>query len=85
MNPAHGITPDKVFLDSVPAGSSVTVPFAITPYRETTANFSIQYNNGLMNPHSDSISLPLVIGASKTAANPVINNLALTMPGRTTS
>lgn len=77
----YGITPDKVFLDSVPAGSSVTVPFAITPSRETTAAFSIRYNNGLMNPHSDSISLPLVIGPSKTAANPVINNLALTMPG----
>jgi archaellum component FlaF (FlaF/FlaG flagellin family) len=76
-----GITPDKIFLASVPAQSSVNVPFAITPYKEATVNFSIQYNNGLMNPHSDSISLPLVIGASKTAANPVINNLALTTPG----
>lgn len=76
-----GITPDKVFLASVPAQSSVAVPFAITPQKETTVNFGIQYNNGLMNPHSDSISLPLVIGASKTAANPVINNLALTTPG----
>ena len=77
----YGVTPDKVFLDSVPAGSSVTIPFAITPYRGTTANFKIQYDNGVMNQHSDSISLPLVIGPSKTAAIPVINNLALTMPG----
>jgi len=76
-----GITPDKVFLASVPAQSSVNVPFEITPHKEATVNFSIQYNNGLMNPHLESISLPLVIGASKTAANPVINNLALTTPG----
>ena len=31
-----------------------------------------------MNPHSATISLPLNIGPSKTAANPVINDLALT-------
>jgi archaellum component FlaF (FlaF/FlaG flagellin family) len=76
-----GITPDKVYLVSVPAQSSVTVPFAITPYQAATVNFSIRYNNGVMNPHSDSISLPLKIGPSKTAANPVINNLALTTTG----
>jgi hypothetical protein len=76
-----GITPDKVFLDSIPAQSSMTFPFAITPYQATTVNFSIRYNNGVMNPHSDSISLPLKIGPSKTAANPVINNLALTTTG----
>lgn len=81
MGSGFGITPDKVFLESVPAHSSVTVPFAITPYQKTTANFSIQYSNGAMNPHSDYISLPLTLGASKTAANPVINNLALTTPG----
>jgi len=76
-----GITPDRVFLASVPAQSSVNVPFAITPDKATTVNFSIQYDNGPMNLHSDSISLPLNIGPSKTAANPVINNLALTTPG----
>jgi archaellum component FlaF (FlaF/FlaG flagellin family) len=76
-----GISPDKVFLDFVPSESSVNVPFAITPYKETAVNFSIRYNNGPMNLHSDSISLPLVIGPSKTAALPVINNLALTTPG----
>ena len=76
-----GITPDKIFLASIPSRSSVTVPFAITPSQETTVNFSIQYDNGPMNPHTDSISLPLNIGPSKTAANPVINDLALTATG----
>ncbi|MGD0534437.1 MAG: hypothetical protein ABR999_03210 [Methanoregula sp.] len=76
-----GITPDTVYLASVPARSSVNVPFAITPDQETTVNFSIQYDNGPMNPHSATISLPLNIGPSKTAANPVINDLALTATG----
>lgn len=76
-----GITPKQVFLDSVPAGTSVNVPFAITPYQQAPANFSIQYNNGPENLHTDSVTLPLNIGESKTAAKPVINDLALTASG----
>jgi archaellum component FlaF (FlaF/FlaG flagellin family) len=73
-----GVTPDKVYLASVPAQSSVNVPFAITPYQAGTVDFVIQYNNGVMNKHSDTLSLPLNIGTSKTAAATVINDLALT-------
>jgi hypothetical protein len=73
-----GVTPDKVYLASVPARSSVNVPFAITPYQAGTVDFSIQYNNGVMNQHSDNLSLPLNIGTSKTAASTVLNDLALT-------
>ena len=73
-----GVTPDKVYLASVPAQSSVNVPFAITPYQAGTIDFSIQYNNGVMNQHSDNLSLPLNIGTSKTAASTVLNDLALT-------
>jgi archaellum component FlaF (FlaF/FlaG flagellin family) len=73
-----GVTPDKVYLASVPAQSSVNVPFAITPYQAGTVNFNIQYNNGVLNQHSDNLSLPLNIGTSKTAASTVVNDLALT-------
>jgi archaellum component FlaF (FlaF/FlaG flagellin family) len=73
-----GVTPDKVYLASVPAQSSVNVPFSITPYQAGTVDFVIQYNNGVMNKHSDTLSLPLNIGTSKTAAATVINDLALT-------
>jgi archaellum component FlaF (FlaF/FlaG flagellin family) len=73
-----GVTPDKVYLASVPAQSSVNVPFAITPYQAGTVDFGIQYNNGVMNKHSDTLSLPLNIGTSKTAAATVLNDLALT-------
>lgn len=73
-----GVTPDKVYLTSVPAQSSVNVPFEITPYQAGTVDFGIQYNNGVMNKHSDTLSLPLNIGTSKTAAATVVNDLALT-------
>jgi hypothetical protein len=73
-----GVTPDKVYLASVPAQSSVNVPFAITPYQAGAVNFNIQYNNGVLNQHSDNLSLPLNIGTSKTAASTVLNDLALT-------
>ncbi len=71
-------TPDKVYLASVPAQSSVNVPFAITPSQAGTVNFNIQYNNGVLNQHSDNLSMPLNIGTSKTAASTVVNDLALT-------
>ncbi len=73
-----GVTPDKVYLASVPAQSSVNVPFEITPYQAGTVDFVIQYNNGVMNKHSDNLSMPLNLGTSKTAAATVINDLALT-------
>ncbi|MGB8218795.1 MAG: hypothetical protein WCE46_00230 [Methanoregula sp.] len=73
-----GVTPDKVYLASVPAQSSVNVPFAITPYQAGAVNFNIQYNNGVLNQHSDNLSLPLNIGTSKTAAATVVNDLAIT-------
>jgi hypothetical protein len=72
------VTPDKFYLASVPAESSVNVPFAITPYQAGTVNFNIQYDNGELNQHSDNLSMPLNIGTSLTAASTVINDLALT-------
>jgi archaellum component FlaF (FlaF/FlaG flagellin family) len=75
-----GISPLQTFIVSIPGGSSVNVPFAITPHQAGTVNFSIQYSNGqnIQNPHSDTVVLPLNIGKSKTAASTVINDLALT-------
>ncbi len=76
-----GISPLQSFIASIPGGSSVDIPFAITPYQAGTVNFSIQYSNGqnTQNPHSDTVVLPLNIGTSKTAASTVVNDLALTV------
>ncbi len=76
-----GISPLQSFIASIPGGSSVNVPFAITPYQAGNISFSIQYSNGqnTQNPHSDTVVLPLTIGSSKTAASTVVNDLALTV------
>jgi hypothetical protein len=76
-----GISPLQSFVASIPGGSSVEVPFAITPYQAGNVTFSIQYSNGqnIQNPHSDTVILPLNIGTSKTAASTVVNDLALTV------
>ncbi len=76
-----GISPLQSFIASIPGGSSVDVPFAITPYQAGNVSFSIQYSNGqnTQNPHSDTVVLPLTIGSSKTAASTVVNDLALTV------
>ncbi|MGA2161929.1 MAG: hypothetical protein ABSG28_07015 [Methanoregula sp.] len=76
-----GISPLQFFVASIPGGSSVDVPFAITPYQAGNVTFSIQYSNGqnIQNPHSDTVILPLNIGTSKTAASTVVNDLALTV------
>ncbi|MFZ1127657.1 hypothetical protein, partial [Methanoregula sp.] len=76
-----GISPLHSFIASIPGGSSVDVPFAITPYQAGNVTFSIQYSNGqnTQNPHSDTVVLPLNLGTSKTAASTVVNDLALTV------
>jgi hypothetical protein len=77
-----GISPRQSFVATVPGGSSVDVQFAITPYTAgSTVNFNIEYSNGqiIKNPHDDTVTLPLNIGPSKTAASTVVNDLALTV------
>ncbi|MGB8310032.1 MAG: hypothetical protein WCE65_09345 [Methanoregula sp.] len=74
------IDPRQSFISSLPGGSSMNVPFAITPYQASNVTFNIQYSNGqiVQNPHSDTVVLPLNIGSSLTAASTDINDLALT-------
>jgi hypothetical protein len=77
-----GISPLQSFIASIPGGTSVNVPFAVTPYQDgSNVTFTIQYSNGqnIQNPHSDTVVLPLNIGTSKTAASTVVNDLALTV------
>ncbi len=73
-------TPSEAFLPTVAAGSSVVVPFSITPHKQGDVTFHVTYRNG-KNPHSSDVVLPFNIGADKTAASPVINNIALSTTG----
>jgi hypothetical protein len=52
----------------------------VTPDREGSVTFHITFNNG-DNKHTQNLILPLTIGVDKTAAVPVINNVALTAQG----
>jgi len=75
-SPGSDISPTEEYIDSVPAGTSVKVPFAITPHSESDVTFNVSFRNG-DNVHTTSVVLPLNIGEDKSAAVPVINNVVL--------
>ncbi len=75
------ISPAQYFLKTLSAGSSTSIPFAITPNQQSNVTFHISYQNGLKNPHAQDLILPLNIGQDKTAAAPIINNIALVNQG----
>ncbi|HXX55851.1 MAG TPA: hypothetical protein VEI81_07130 [Methanoregula sp.] len=76
-SPGSNISPSEEFVQTIPAGSSVKVPFDITPHAESDVTFNVSFRNG-DNVHTTSVVLPLNLCADKSAAVPVINNVALT-------
>jgi hypothetical protein len=76
--PGISINPQQVFVGTISGGSAQDVPFSITPHQAGNVTFTINYYNGVMNPHSDTLVLPLNIGQGINEAVPVINDLALT-------
>jgi hypothetical protein len=54
----------------------VNVPFDITPHRQSDLTFNVSFRNG-DNVHETIIVLPLNIGEDKSAAVPLISNIAL--------
>jgi hypothetical protein len=74
------ISPTNHFISSIEAGSSVEIPFDVTPEKDTTVTFHINYQNG-NNKHITDVVLPIKTGKDKQAAAPVINNIAVTSQG----
>jgi hypothetical protein len=74
------VSPSEFYAGTVKAGSSVQVPFAITPERATDVTFRVVFNNG-DNKHTTNVVLPLNLGQDKLAAVPIINNIAVTSSG----
>ncbi len=75
------VNPAQQFISSLPAGSSVKIPFDITPYQRSNVIFHISYRNGPTNVHTMDVGLPLNTGEDKQATIPVVNNIAITAQG----
>jgi hypothetical protein len=78
------VTPDETFVGTLKAGSSVQIPFAITPNRAKEITFHVSFNNG-DNKHSRDVVLPLNLGENKKGAQVVVNNIETTSSGTTTT
>jgi hypothetical protein len=75
------VTPSEVWVGTLNAGSSVQVPFKLSPnQQQPILTFHVSYSNG-DNKHAQNIALPMIIGEDKTAAVPVVNNVAITSQG----
>lgn len=76
------ISPDEAFIGTLKAGTSVQVPFAITPEKATEVTFHVDYYNG-DNKHTTSVVLPLTLGENKKGAEIVVNNIGSSNSGTT--
>jgi hypothetical protein len=76
------ISPDESYVGTLKAGTSVQVPFAITPEKATGVTFHISYNNG-DNKHTTDVVLPLTLGKNKQGAEIVVNNIESITSGMT--
>lgn len=74
------ISPSEKYVSSLAAQSSLTIPFMVTPSQDTNLSFHISYQSGDID-HSTDVVLPVIIGNDKTAAVPIVNNVALTSKG----
>jgi len=71
------ILPATQYLGVLPSGASMLVNFTVTPNVETTLNVTVKYDNG-DNHHTVDLQIPVTFTTDKTAANPVMSNIAVT-------
>lgn len=72
----HEITPTSFFVGVLGPDESREVPFTLTPRSSEPVNFTVKYQNG-MNDHEVAYQLPIIMGASKKQANPVLSNVMI--------
>jgi hypothetical protein len=78
------ISPEESFVSTLKSGTSLQIPFAITPDKETKVTFHVSYHNG-DNEHSTDVVLPLTIGENKIGAQIVVNNIESSSSGTTST
>ena len=78
------ISPTNKFISSIDAGSSVDIPFDVTPAKDTSVTFHISFLNG-NNKHTTDVVLPIKTGENKQGAQIVVNNIESSVSGGTTT
>jgi len=80
------VSPQQVLLGSLEGSDgsggmdTSDINFVITPHQAANVTFSVTYQNG-DNPHNLTVTLPVALGVDKTAAVPILNDVALTTSG----
>lgn len=75
-------TQTRAFIGDLAPGKSEEVTFTITPTQEGDLTFLVEYRNGI-NPHNESVTIPITFGTDKMAARPMINNIEISSSGTT--
>jgi hypothetical protein len=78
------ITPDESFVGILKAGTSIQVPFSVTPDRAADVTFHVSYNNG-DNKHTTDVVLPITLSENKKGAQIVVNNIESSSSGTTST
>jgi hypothetical protein len=78
------ISPEESYVGILKAGSSVQVPFSVTPARDTDVTFRVSYRNG-DNKHTTNVTLPLNLAENKKGAQIIVNNIESSSTGSTTT
>jgi hypothetical protein len=78
------ISPQESFVGILKAGTSVQIPFSITPEKATDVTFHVSFLNG-DNKHSTDVVLPVNIGENRMGAQIVVNNIVSSSAGGTTT
>jgi len=68
------VTPSKIYIGGLAAGTDSTVNFSVTPDQPTTLVLTLHYDNGY-NSHTVATDLPIVFGVDKKQATPIVSNI----------
>lgn len=70
------VTPSSYFIGSLDPDRSREVSFSMTPQQPSDVTLRVDYKNGI-NPHFETLTLPLRMGDSKKQADPILSNIEI--------
>jgi hypothetical protein len=72
------LTPSKIYIGHLAAGTSTMVNFTVTPDAPTSLFMHVDYDNG-DNSHSINTTLPIQFTTDKLQADPVMSNIVIAL------